>query len=710
MLKLLGALLVALVFVPAAHARVHNVVSYQILQLPGAAPLDDFPAHAVAIDGDFLVVIVDREGGRQAVLYRRGSDGQWAYSRVLLQSSAPADQLRAGLAMKNGLAAIDLAGVTTIWERNGNDWSQARTDGEIRLPGGHAISARSILIGSTGCSTDGVIYEKSTDGVWRIAGRLPARAGVCGNQERDVELNYNFALVNDPAGSVHAWARNGTNLDWRTAGDFELSGTSTDVGGALALQNSVAVAPGSTVYRRTAGTSWIRSGSVIPINHAMGDGDAARVVYRDSVLVTAENRGASYSGPYAYVLDANGNFKQVAVFQSLGDVLDLDFSGNTLVTANDNGLWSSVTAYDMYSPRVPPDGIYNDFNARDVSGFETSAGSAYAIAGNRYDYIYRQSNADGETRAVLTDSNWRHFQEATLRMRPTALNGADAGAGVALRYVDENNYLALLIDADSARLESRRNGVTTVLTDYVLAPISGWRSIRFTISDDLVGVFVDGTEVFWAWDRGLMAEQGRVALITRRARADFDNLRATPTSGMQLLSKLYAGYDDGRPPLNTTGGVWVEPTTVTPMSGLQQTSTTGSLAVALSRGPAIDDQAVAIRASLNAWGTSGVPWFGVVARYQDAANHYEFTVRSTNQVQIRKVVNGISTVLDAASYTAPVGQQGTYQLQVQGNQLHGFVNGQLVLMAIDDDLKEGRYGVATFRAAATFHQVGASQY
>lgn len=709
MLRLLGALMVALVFVPAAHARVHDVVSYQILQLPGAAQFDDFLAHAVAIDGDFLVVIVDREAARQALLYRRGSDGQWAYSRVLVQSSAPANQLRAGLVMTNGLAAIDVAGVTTIWERNGNTWSQARTDGEIRLPGGHAISSRSILIGSTGCTTDGVIYEKSTDGVWRIAGRLPARAGVCGNQERDVSLSYNFALINDPAGSVHAWARNGTNVDWRTAGDFELSGTSTDVGGALALQNSVAVAPGSTVYRRTGSASWARSGSVIPINHAMGDGDAERVVYRDSVLVTAEKHGAAYSGPYAYVLDASGNFKHVAVFQTLGDVLDLDFSGNTLVTANDNGLWQSVTAYDMYSPRVPPDAIYNDFNARDVSGFATSAGSAYAIAGNRYDYIYRQSNANGETRAVLTDSNWGQYQEATLQMRPTALNGPGAGAGVALRYVDENNYLALLVDADSARVELRRDGVTTVLTDSGLPSISGWRFIRFTTSNDFVGIFVDGNEVFWMRDSGLMSEQGRVALITRQARADFDNLQATPTSGIELLAKYYSGTLRETPPLSKSGGVWVEPTTSTSGSGLKQTSTTGGLALALSRGPAVDDQAVSITASLNGWGTSGVPWFGVVARYQDPANHYELTVRGTNQVQIRKVVNGISTVLDAASYTAPVGQQRTYQLRVEGNQLHGFANGQRVLMAIDDDLKEGRYGAATFRAAATFHQVSGYQ-
>ena len=150
MFKLSGALAAVLLLASTAQARIHTVISPQILQPAGAGAYDDFNASAVAVDGDSLIVIADRNGARQALLFRRGADGQWVNDRVLVQSTAPAAQLRASVVMKNWIAAIDIDGVTTIWERTGNVWAQARTDGEIRQPGGHAISGRNILIGATG--------------------------------------------------------------------------------------------------------------------------------------------------------------------------------------------------------------------------------------------------------------------------------------------------------------------------------------------------------------------------------------------------------------------------------------------------------------------------------------------------------------------------------------------------------------------------------
>jgi hypothetical protein len=66
-------------------------------------------------------------------------------------------------------------------------------------------------------------------------------------------------------------------------------------------------------------------------------------------------------------------------------------------------------------------------------------------------------------------------------------------------------------------------------------------------------------------------------------------------------------------------------------------------------------------------------------------------------------------VLDDARYTAPVGQPRNYQLRVDGNQLHAFVNGQRVLWAVDSDLAEGRYGIGSYRTAARFWTITANQ-
>jgi hypothetical protein len=515
---------------------------------------------------------------------------------------------------------------------------------------------------------------------------------------------------------VKAWARNGTNLEWRNAGDFELQGLSADRGGALALMNRVAVAPGSTVYRRTGSTTWAPAGRLVPIDAALGFGDAQRVWYRDSMVLTveAESDPDELARPRVYVLGTDGEFEHVAeLYPVPGDIFDLDVSGSTVVALGEYSISSMtrVNIYEVPTPRVPPDAIANDFNARDVSGFQTSAGSAYAIAGNQYDYIYRQSNATVDTRAVLTDSNWSRYQVVRLDLRPTTLNGAAAAVGVALRYVDEDNYLALLVTANSARVESRRNGVTSLFGETVLPPINGWRHVSVETGDEFIGAFVDGVEVAWGWDHEAMPEQGRVALLTRQARADFDNLHASPTQGRNIFSKRYEyfRFEDFSPPIDKVSGTWLEPAEGDTTSGLRSTNTP-TVAIALSSGPAVDDVELSASAQLDAWGsTSPVPWFGLVARYQDSGNYYYLAVRGSNYVQLRKVVNGVTTTLDDARYTVPVGQARTYTLRVEGNQLHASVNGQRLLWAVDSDLAEGRYGIGSYRTAARYWTIGANQ-
>jgi hypothetical protein len=57
-------------------------------------------------------------------------------------------------------------------------------------------------------------------------------------------------------------------------------------------------------------------------------------------------------------------------------------------------------------------------------------------------------------------------------------------------------------------------------------------------------------------------------------------------------------------------------------------------------------------------------WFGLLARYIDARNHYYVTVRSTGQVQIRKIVNGVNTVLGTANFTAVPGRYNDVRFSV----------------------------------------------
>ena len=88
------------------------------------------------------------------------------------------------------------------------------------------------------------------------------------------------------------------------------------------------------------------------------------------------------------------------------------------------------------------------------------------------------------------------------------------------------------------------------------------------------------------------------------------------------------------------------------MHVMQQTSTAGS-ALALVGTPT-DDQMVKTRARATSFGSGADRWFGIAARYVDESNYYYLTVRNSNTVSLRKVVNGAVTVLGTVSRT--VGQ------------------------------------------------------
>lgn len=709
MSKVAGVLIAILAFIPAAQARVHTVQYSQLLRLPQEQQGEGFPAIAVAIDGDSLIAIVDRVAGRQALLYRRSGNGQWAFSRVLLQSTMPASQLRASVAMKNLLAALDIDGVTTIWEKVGNNWVRANVEQDgVTLTGGHAISERKILVGSTGCDADGVIFEKAADGIWRITGLLPESSAVCRSGERDVELNYDYALINDgPVNDVRVYRRNGGSTTWSAAGAFELRGESANRGGPLALQRTVAVAPGSTFYRRTNGL-WNHAGSVVPIDYGLGTGEAELVVYRDNVLLTVEATDTGFANPYAYVLAASGQFDHAAILDAPGNVHDLDISGRTVVAASeypDNGS-SSVAIYVLPSPLVPSDAISNDFNAGDISGFQQTAGSSFALAGNVYNYLYRQSNNTADAQAVLTASDFS-YQTIRLELRPNTFNGPDAWAGVAFRYVDADNHYYLALRASRVQLNRRLNGVTSTLGEWPLAiPTGDWQQIYIVADRQYLTAYVGDQVVLEKIDDTL--PHGRVALLTHRARADFDNLHVSPTQERSLFFKGYTGSPEFGRPFTRTGGTWIEPPPGVTDHYLKQTNT-GGLALAIAGVP-VTDQRVVASIRLDSYGsTEPVPWFGLLARYVDARNYYYLSVRGSNQLQIRKIVNGVTTVLAAKSLPTAPGQRRSYELRALGNELHAFVNGVRVATALDSDLPTGRYGIGTYRAAASFSNISASQ-
>ena len=197
---------------------------------------------------------------------------------------------------------------------------------------------------------------------------------------------------------------------------------------------------------------------------------------------------------------------------------------------------------------------------------------------------------------------------------------------------------------------------------------------------------------------------GRGGVATWLARADFDDVHVAGADPYLLFSREYGfGGNDSRSGLDELSGDWnvieVSDSEESYLDGLAQTDTSGN-AVAIIGTP-VPNQDLYARMRVDAFAASQQgAWFGLLARYIDARNHYYVTVRSTGQVQIRKIVDGVITVLGTANFTPVLRRYYDVRFLVINDQLQLYVDGTLVATAHDRAIASGKYGLATYRAAA----------
>ncbi|MES1263716.1 MAG: hypothetical protein ABUL69_05125, partial [Peristeroidobacter soli] len=392
-----------------------------------------------------------------------------------------------------------------------------------------------------------------------------------------------------------------------------------------------------------------------------------------------------------------------------GSLGPFDIGGDSIVAVSTDGrgfVETMINVYKLPIDRSRPPAIANNFDARDISAFSASSGSQYALAGNSANYLLRQSNATADTSAVLESSEWTDFQSVEADLRPNAYAGVNSRVGMAVRYIDANNYYFVTVGSDNViRLQRKLNGVVTTLGQATNpAPVGTWQHLRLIAREQQVTAVYGSSPVIQVNEDSL--KHGRVALLTSGARADFDNLLASSTAGFGLLvDEFPANYTDR--PYTKVGGNW-QYDFDTEFYGYRQTDTSGQ-ALAFT-GPPLEDQTVSVTVRLDEFATTNpVAWYGVLARYQDVGNFYFLSARSTNQLQIRKMVNGVVTVLKAVPFTSVPGDYHTLTLTTIGNELTASVDGAVVARAIDDDLSVGQFGFGTYRASAGFTNIDVRQ-
>jgi hypothetical protein len=704
-MNVLAGALVSLALSVGAWAADLRVIDYsQKLERPPGQTFTQF-ARNVAIDGASIIVLASFDGGQSALLYQRGSgSSKFTYRSTLLTSSEPQDRMQ--VRMKNGIAVVQFGSREWIFERSGSSYVPGVAASPLNHPGGVAISGNSILFGGDDCGYDGVIYQKGTNGQWQITGRLDDNAGQCVPEGLPVELNYDYAVIHAPGTpEVTTWRRNGTNLDWVSAGTLTINSEVAATATPFALQNSTVVTPGSYVFRRE-GTAWSAQGHVVPAFYGDGAGDARQVKYRDGVLLTIEGFKPEWDAVYVYLETAPGYFENVAFLERDVRVIDFDVSGRTVVAAQSKETTQDVLVYALPDPLTAPERIVADFEDGDASDFSAVSGQ-FAIAARGSNHVLAQTSTGGYNVALANDSDWTYYQRIEADI--TASNGPPEGwVGLIARYTDANNYYYVALRKDgTGGLYRRMNGVNTLIGSW--SGSAGPQHLMLEVDD---GVVRAGNQYFLTSVNDRSLPRGRAGLATYHAAADFDQVEIAGAGKATLLYKRFipdfdtAATRTGRD-FETIGGDWqyFEPAPCC-INGYQQRDPNRSAFAFI--GGVVRNQEIDVSVKIDAVSSQTAAWVGVLGRYVDAQNHYFATVSPNGGVQIRKRVNGVVTLLGSASYT-PDGYSIHVQFRLVSDQLQVFINGRRLLSVHDDDIPEGSHGLATNRAAATWHWMYVTQ-
>lgn len=715
----LTALACALIASATCAARPMIIHEAQSLKAPPGAGYTYF-GYVNAIDGDWAIVTAGTSTSsptappnfHDALLYHR-VNGQWTLDRTLIRRVAPDNTQWVGfgwIAMSNGVAAIG-SNPTRIFKRTNNTWAEIThpftappgdpdyVAGQLVWDGNTLLAAQDICDPYTPRAWGALISRLNSNGTWSPLERLSSGDPYCEQSPANWAISGNTVVAG-------AWSN-----DFETYGPDQLH-----------------------IFRRS-GTTWAETSA---IDYGEGEGDvrgneiffsangrADTLVYRndDSKTVVDDIRavdsGTRYGG-YAtgfkhtsdlfvqydqiFRKNAAGKYEHAATLVPTGmSHIDFGVSINgrrAIAQANYSSSNESVVIFDI-PETITPSGVVASGFENGVSPATPQLGTfAVATAANG-NHVYRQSSLSGDYRAVLGSNDWIE-QSIEADIKPTAFSGSDRWAGLAVRYLDASNYYYVTLRSSGVvQLKRLRNGVAQTFIQKSL-PIVAGRSYRVSLQAYGNGfiVRIDGKE-FLYWNEEEQIPHGNVALVGYRTAVDYDNVVAAEVGQKPIVDFNFGCYGPLaiQPAWTLTGtGTW-NCDASTGENVVQQTSTAGD-ARALAGTPT-DDQVLTTRARFTA--VSGQDrWFGLAARYTDASNYYYLTLRTSNTVSLRKVVNGTVTVLGTASLPVTANTWYDLRLDAVGNELRASVNGVQLFQAVDSSHASGQGGLLSYKAAAEY--------
>ena len=283
-----------------------------------------------------------------------------------------------------------------------------------------------------------------------------------------------------------------------------------------------------------------------------------------------------------------------------------------------------------------------------------------------------------------------------------SFNGADRWFGLAVRYIDANNhYYVTARSSNVIQLKKIVNGSVQTLASAALSVATGRNyRLRLEAIGQRLRLHVDDELLLEARDSSLL--QGQSGLLMYKTAADFDNV----LWGANPLSTLHRS--DFEPDLSARFPITASPgwRRVPLGSGhvLEYPLTDGG-ASAVAIGGMSTNSSASVSARATAFDGAD-RWFGLAARYIDAQNYHYLTVRNSNTVMLRKLVNGAIHTLDTASFTVNTNVWYRLRLDIVGQSVRGYIDGKLVVEANDPDLPMddagGRSALVLYKTAAQY--------
>ena len=637
------------------------------------------------------------------VVFHRSSSGEWQMVQTLADEYAMfnSDEHPVpvhDLVLENGVAAFSLNSGLHIFERVAGTWVPRSIVGAPQSsPVDLEFDGVTLLASDGSCSTAATAYTRRSNGSWAAQGDLIGQPACDDYFQRRLAVSGSRALVfedgpynSTPNDQVRVFERSGGA--WQpvtTLPPPPAPVTPYDLfGPPLALRGDVALVGGNGahVYRR--GPSGFAHAGQIPLLTYALDRPFGYDLRIGAQLTLQTYPGPSTANDIAVLQpNSSGGYDHLATLGGASGQSSVNVCGRRVVAIG----WG-VQVYDLPLTFTPTPATLHDFE-NGTQGWTALAGQ-FAVATRGATRVYRQSSLTGD--AVAVNSADLKATLITADVRPTKFDTPTRWVGLMARYIDENNlYYVTLRGDNQVSIRKKVKGVITELSSFS-PPVQVGKNYR--VAFEVIGnrlTYYHGEYVITAWDNDDSLPHGRAGVRTYRATADFDNVIITPVPLMELgggprYSDIsYFDIVDGS---WTTGGVF----------NVDQASTGGNARIL--HGGATDDQVLKVSARLNSVGSdpSGSHWVGAMVRYTDASNYYYVSLRSNNQLSLRKKVNGVITELAHVAFTVNMNQAYRLRLEAIGTKLIVYVNDEVRLQASDPSHTQGRSGLVTYRAASSF--------